>query len=116
MWLWNKHGTKYNEKQFNLWARMIVNKQEDLGEPPNIPLTGDIKKETLSEGAACAFAKALASREGNKPSITGHTEWEVLLCALGESWNITFQQSWPQWRVHKAAQNTARARREWCVE
>ncbi len=75
-----KHGTKYNEKQFKLWARMIVNKQhEDLDEPPNIPLlTGGIKKiprkETLSEaitGAACAFAKALTSREGDKPPLPG---------------------------------------------
>ena len=39
------HGEKYNDNQFRLWARMMVNKQHDnMDHPPNIPLiTGGVK-------------------------------------------------------------------------
>ena len=33
------HGKKYNDNQFKLWARMMVNKQyDDIDHHPNIPL------------------------------------------------------------------------------
>ena len=58
-----RHGSKWNHRQYQIWARMHVNNQWDrLDEPPNIPLiSGGIKisrKETLSEtlsGAAVAL-------------------------------------------------------------
>ena len=64
-----KHGSKYNEQQYRLWARMIVNNQHDnMDEPPNIPIiTGGVKrpprKEPLSDAltsVATALTKALA--------------------------------------------------------
>ena len=73
------HGEKYNDNQFRLWARMMVNKQHnDMDHPPNIPLiTGGVKKHARKEsltdaisGAATAFAKALASHRASPQKPT----------------------------------------------
>lgn len=69
--LQDKHGAKWNKRQYLIWARMNVNKQyHSLVEPPDIPLiTNGVKKvsrkETFSEaihGAAVAFANTLKDK------------------------------------------------------
>ena len=70
----DKHYEKYNDNQFRLWARMMVNKQHNnMDHPPNSPLiTGGVKKHARKEsltdaisGAATAFVKPLASHRAS---------------------------------------------------
>lgn len=73
----DQHGNRYNEQQFRLWARMIVNGQHsDHDEPPNIPLLtgGGVKKtpkkDNLTEAitnAATAFASVLSDSQKTTP-------------------------------------------------
>ena len=72
-----KHGDKWDQKQYLLWARMYVNKQwKSLNEEPDIPLLrGGLKKvprkESISDaitGAAIAFAKALTPQNAPTPT------------------------------------------------
>ena len=74
-----KHGDKWDQKQYLLWARMYVNKQwKSLDEEPDIPLLrGGLKKvprkESISDaitGAAIAFAKALTPQNTPTPTPT----------------------------------------------
>ena len=76
--LGDKHGERWNIRQYLLLARMYVNNQwSSLDQEPDIPLSrGGIKsqthkKETLSEvvaGAAAAFAKAITPQRVSSPS------------------------------------------------
>ena len=74
----DQHGNRYNERQFRLWASMIVNGQHsDHDKPPNIPLlTGGgakkmPKKDSLTEAitnAATAFASVMNNSQKTTPT------------------------------------------------
>ena len=88
-----RHGSKWNHRQYQIWARMHVNNQWDsLDEPPNIPLiSGGIKisrKETLSEtlsGAAVALVKALTNQNSSNQSESNGKSTPQPLPSIGVS-------------------------------